>query len=168
MVNTYSSENTSIRRIGGVRYGVLGNLEWAPRLKYSGTFIIRFPIRRIGSSGYGVLGLLVVDAFAKLGHGYAVFVDVNTTYLGSSGYGVLGLLVVDAFAKLGNGYAVFVDVNTTYLGITSLFWMLTKVSYTSYMLMWIQRILQSQAMVLNSSKSWDMAHLSRMIRCIGC
>ncbi|GJT45049.1 hypothetical protein Tco_0953764, partial [Tanacetum coccineum] len=56
----------------------------------------------------------------------------------SFGYGVLDLLVVDDFIKLGHGYAVFANVNT------------------------------AQAMVLNSSKSWDTEYLSRMIRRIGC
>ncbi|GKC25461.1 hypothetical protein Tco_1027611 [Tanacetum coccineum] len=50
-------------------------------------------------------------------------------------YGILGLPVMDVFVKLRREYA-----------------------------MWIRRILQSQAMVLNSSKSWDMVYLSRMIR----
>ncbi|GKC98139.1 hypothetical protein Tco_1168414 [Tanacetum coccineum] len=75
---------------------------------------------------------------------------------------------MDAFVKLGHRYAVFSDVNTAYWVMTSLFWMLTKISYTTYLLMWIRRILQSKAMVLNSSKSWDTAYLSRMIRRIIC
>ncbi|GKD49281.1 hypothetical protein Tco_1278257 [Tanacetum coccineum] len=52
----------------------------------------------------------------------------------ASGYSVLDLHAMDVFVKLGHTYAVFADVNMT------------------------------QEMVLNSSKSWDTAHLSRMIR----
>ncbi|GJX80713.1 hypothetical protein Tco_0328862 [Tanacetum coccineum] len=55
----------------------------------------------------------------------------------ASGYSVLDLHAMDVFVKLGHTYTVFADANMTY---------------------W------NQEMVLNSSKSWDTAHLSRMIR----
>ncbi|GJQ92188.1 retrovirus-related pol polyprotein from transposon TNT 1-94 [Tanacetum coccineum] len=39
----------------------------------------------------------------------------------------------------------------------------TYLDFTTFERIWIRRILQSQAMVLNSSKSWDTEYVSRMI-----
>ncbi|GKD84261.1 hypothetical protein Tco_1351100, partial [Tanacetum coccineum] len=50
------------------------------------------------------------------------------------------------------------------LGKSSLFFFVDQSITYDILLMWIRRILQSQAMVLRSSKSLDTAYLSRMRR----